>query len=389
MQFKQSKYNVKNVLRTATVAGLLAIACAPSAFAAMVSSDIETPARADWRESMHKISVPEGEGCFHAAYPSTTWEKVTCEAAPGYRSKLSINHLKALSSHNLTSLSSNEQVVAGNGYDFVAETPSGKVFSKVVGTFPSVTGVKTEKGANVPFGSGESSGITGANEYTLQLNTNISHTPACGSYTNCLAWVQYVMSTNTPKSLTSSTLTKKTEVFVEYWLFDYGTSSSSACPSGFVNAGADSTNGFGGVGVDCVQNTPATVVYSGQLPITEMANVTFSGTVAAGGNDIATVTYGGQAYSSSVADSKTGMSSGWTQAEYNVVGNAGGSQAQFNAGSTVAVKLAVTDGSTAAPTCIAPSARAGTTGETNNLTLGSTCATGSGATPYIQFTESN
>ncbi|WP_410210187.1 hypothetical protein [Aquirhabdus sp.] len=387
MQFKQPKYDVRNYLRTATVAGILAIACAPSAFAAQFGADVETPARAAWRDNMHQLSVPEGEGCFHAAYPSTKWEKVSCVAAPGYRSKLSIDHLKALRANQ--ALSSSEQVVAGNGYDFVAQTPSGNVFSKVVGTFPSVTGVTSEKGANVPFGSGQSNGIIGTNEYTLQLNTNISHTPACGSYTNCLAWVQYVMSTNTPASLTSSTLTNKTEVFVEYWLFDYGTSSRSKCPSGFVNAGADSTNGFGGAGVDCVQNTPATVVYNGQLPITEMANVSFSGSVAASGNDIATVTYGGQAYSSSVADSKTGMSSGWTQAEYNVVGNAGGSQAQFNAGSTVAVKLALTDGSTAAPTCLAPSTRSGTTGETNNLTLGSSCTVGSGATPYIQFTESN
>ena len=49
------------------------------------------------------------------------------------------------------------------------------------------------------------------------------------------------------------------------------------------------------------------------------------------------------------------------------------------------MKVALTDGSTAAPTCVA---NAGSTGETNNLNLGS-CAVTGGTTPYIQFNESN
>jgi len=49
------------------------------------------------------------------------------------------------------------------------------------------------------------------------------------------------------------------------------------------------------------------------------------------------------------------------------------------------VKVALTDGSGAAPTCVAD---AGSTGETNNLNLGS-CAATSGTTPYIEFIESN
>jgi len=52
------------------------------------------------------------------------------------------------------------------------------------------------------------------------------------------------------------------------------------------------------------------------------------------------------------------------------------------------VKVVATDGSTAAPTCVSPSSYAGTTGETNNLTLKSCTAVG-GSTPYIQFTESD
>ena len=49
------------------------------------------------------------------------------------------------------------------------------------------------------------------------------------------------------------------------------------------------------------------------------------------------------------------------------------------------VKIAVTNGSTAAPVCGADD---GTTGETNNLNLGA-CSGVGGSEPYIEFTESN
>jgi hypothetical protein len=65
----------------------------------------------------------------------------------------------------------------------------------------------------------------------------------------------------------------------------------------------------------------------------------------------------------------------WNEVEYNVVGDAGGSEAEFNSsGVNVGVKIAVTDGSTSAPTCEADT---GTTGESNNLSLGS-CTASSG-----------
>jgi hypothetical protein len=89
-----------------------------------------------------------------------------------------------------------------------------------------------------------------------------------------------------------------------------------------------------------------------------------------------------------VSDRLTGIASGWTQAEFNVLGNAGGSKADFNTGSSVTVKVAVSDGSSTAPTCVPPSEIDGTTGETNNLTLGK-CTAAGGSSPSIQFTESH
>jgi hypothetical protein len=328
------------------------------------AGDADGEALGTWRATMHQMSAPE-EGCFHASYPSTMWERVTCAPAPAWRSAL------PRAPHR-------EQIV-GNGSDYVAQAPSGHLFSSAKGTFPKVTGVTGEKSVGVPaFGDG---GILGKNEYTLQVNTNFYSGSAACKGSGCFAWQQYVMSTNTPVSLTSSKLTDETEVFIEYWLINYGNGSES-CPSGFINGGQDSP------GIDCVQNTAATLIAKGQVPITDLAGFTLSGSATSGGTDAATVTLGGDAYTATVRDSFTDIASGWTQAEFNVFGNAGGSRADFNSGSSVTVSVAVTDGSSSAPTCIPPSDREGTTGETNNLTAGS-CKATSGTTPSIQFTEAN
>ena len=360
----------RSMIRIA-VASFLTIFGLTSAFAVQAGEALdqnEAQARETWRATMHQLSVP-GEGCFHASYPSTQWEAVECAPAPGYRSALPLP-------------AENRLETVGNGSDFVVEAPSGHLFSTVQGSFPTVTGVKSEKSVGVAaFGDG---GILGTNEYTLQVNTNFFHSAACGSFSNCIAWQQYVMSTNTPVSLTSDSLTDDTEVFIEYWLIDYGSSSRAACPSGFLNAGADAE----GPGVDCVQNSAATKIASGQIPITDLASLTLSGSATSGGTDKGTVTFDGEAFSASVSDSFTDIASGWSEAEFNVLGNAGGSRADFNTPVSLTVKVAVTDGSTTAPTCLPPSDIAGTTGETNNLSPGSCTATG-GSAPFIQFTESN
>ena len=332
--------------------------------------------REEWRKTMHHTPAPQ-VGCFHASYPSTEWKAVKCAPPPGYRSA----RPQKLNS---------EQVGGATGVsnDLVAQAPSGFFFSNVEGSFLSARDVTSETGVGVPNYNNE--GILGPNEYTLQVNSNITHSAACGSYTNCKAWQQYVMSTNTPVSLTSSSLTNETEVFIEYWLFNYGVDNNNGaniCPSGFVDAGKDPT----GTGDDCVQNTPATEIYSGQLPITALADLTLSGSATANGVDAATVTYGGEAFVATVADSHTDIASVWNQAEFNVVGNAGGSEAEFNSGASLIVQVAVTDGSTTAPSCALNS---GTTGESNNLNFvpsnsSPVCCPFGGASPGLVFMESS
>ena len=82
----------------------------------------------------------------------------------------------------------------------------------------------------------------------------------------------------------------------------------------------------------------------------------------------------------------------WTEAEFNVFGDASFGEANFNNGSTFLVQTSVTNGTTNPPLCRGPQG-AGTTGETNNLNLISqsapVCCPYGGASPSIQFLESN
>ncbi len=368
------RFGTRSLLSIAAVASLLSVVPLSSAFAAEAPGEAadqaEVQARQVWRETMHDLSTPES-GCFHAAFPSTRWEKVECDAPSAYRSALP------------TTKRGGQTV--GNGIDYVAQAPKGHFFSSVKGSFPETKGIKSEKGVGVSsFGGG---GVLGPNEYTLQVNTDFHNSAACDGYSYCKAWQQYVLATNLD-SLTSSKLTGKTEVFIEYWLINYGVYEGGAnvCPRGFLDIGRDGS--FGGQGDDCVQNTPGTVVHSGQIPITKLSELELSASAKHGGTDEATAIYGSDAYKASVRDSLTDISTVWSDAEFNVVGNAGGSRADFNSGSTLLVKVALNYGSSTAPKCQPPSKFLGTTGETNNLSLGACVAEG-GSKPQIEFVEGN
>lgn len=338
--------------KIALLAGLIAAACLPAIASAQTSNRVgvlEEQAQASWRESMAHIATPS-EGCFEATYPSVIWHQAACHevvprVAPVPRFRL---------------FNRGAAQTAGNGNDYTLQTTS--LITQAVGTFPSVTGVTSEKGVGVAaYGGG---GILGANEYSLQINSSFDDTTsACKGHSGCTVWQQFVYAPDYEVQGSAA-------VFMQYWLIGYG---SSRCPSGF---------GSDGEG-DCYKNSAAAT--APDVPATQLANVKLTGTVTNGGNDTVVFTNGTKAYSSSGKDSVLYLAQVWKVGEFNVVGNAGGSEAQFNSGSSITVKLAVTDGSTAAPSCVANS---GSTGESNNLNLGS-CSTGGGSTPYIQFTESN
>jgi hypothetical protein len=296
--------------------------------------DPESVAQAEWRASMGQNPTP-AEGCFHASYPDIVWEKVDCKIG---QPRVHPTHVKP---------TDDELEVTGNGHDYVAKATG--LITLASGGF-AIKGVTSEKSDGV------------ANEYTVQLNTNdLLTTSACAGHSGCTVWQQFAYATD-------YLVPGKAEVFMQYWLLGWG---SSGCPGG-----------WGKHGTDCVKNSA--LAEAPDVPITDLGKVALEGTASAGGNDSVVFSYGSDAYSITGKDSVLDISSVWNKAEFNVLGDGGGSQADFNSGSSITVTLLLFDGSTSAPTCVAND---GTTGETNNLNLG-TCAA-FGGIPNIQFTESN
>ena len=308
------------------------------------ADDVESAAQVQWRAVIAQVTTP-AEGCFQASYPDIIWERVECTKTQ------SLVHPE----HKEPAVAAEE--ITGNGHDYAAGAKG--LITQASGGF-TTKGVKSERGVGVVgFGGG---GILGPNEYSLQVNTNANETTSrCAGHSGCRVWQQYVYSPD-------YNVKGKAAVFMQYWLIGWG---ASACPSGWGKAGAN-----------CVKNSAS--VTAPDVAITSLAKLALEGTASAGGNDSVVFTYGTTAHSITAKDSVLDISSVWKQAEFNVVGNAGGSRAVFNTGSSVTVTLILLDGSTAAPTCVA---NGGTTGETNNLNLGP-CKAFSGI-PNIQFTESN
>jgi hypothetical protein len=331
----------------ALLAGLVSAAVIPAAFA---SDDgiLEQTAKASWRHDIAQIAAPT-DGCYHASYPSVVWERVACqELTPR--------------AHTVPRrIVFGQQETTGNGNDYTLNTST--AISKAVGSFPTFSGVTSEKSVGVAsYGDG---GILGANEYSLQMNTSFNNTTsACAGHSGCVVWQQFIYATDYETE-------GKGAVFMQDWLINYG---GRKCPSGF---------GSDGEG-DCYKNSSATEL--ADIAPTALGGVTLTGTATSGGNDTTVVTYDGDAYTTTQKDSTLDIASVWNQVEYNVVGDAGGSEAEFNtSGVNIGVNIAVNDNSTSAPSCEADT---GTTGESNNLTLGS-CSASGGSTPSISFSESN
>lgn len=323
------KMFVHGLIRNAIAAGVLSAALLSLSVAAQAADD--AGAIAQWREAIARTNV-QAAGCFEASYPSMEWDKVECVEAP-------IIPFIPRSGRG-------RGPTVGNGHDYAAEVSSGLI-RKTVSSFPKVTGVKSEEG------------VDGANSYSLQLNSNFMHTKACNGAKDpakCLDWLQYVYSSDF------------TEAFMQYWLINWNTT----CPSGW--------NSFSN---DCYTNSAAVGVP--KEVISKLKTLEISGSAVARGLDTLIMFVGTKAYKTTGKDSVVYLATGWKESEFNIVGDGGGSEADFNTGSSITVEVALTNGTTNAPIC---ASNAGTTGETNNLNLGS-CSGKGGAKPYIKFTESN
>ncbi len=319
----------------------------PPATSAADQVDPDEAARREaWRKAVARAPRPK-EGCHEARYPDLEWREVSCVTPPEqpYPPRLG-----------------RRAQIVGNGTDYAGQTAA--VMSASEGSFDSVTGVTSLTGTT--FGAGCSSPTAGvANVFSLQLNTAPFTTAMCGPSpnANCRGWQQFVYS-NAPAT-----------AFQQYWLLRYNT----ACPAGW------NTFSFpGSTDIYCWRNGNGTSSIGSQTAAT-FGGLVLGASAVSGGNDTVTVSTPTTAASATNLDSLLNLSAGWRASEFNIFGDACGSQVDFNAGSTVTVRTTTHSGTTNAPTCVMD----GYTGETNNLNLVQTTAVGTGPSPAIVFTQSN
>jgi hypothetical protein len=275
-----------------------------------------------WHFAVTQNKLPNA-GCFTATYPSTQWSRVACVTPPHIYYPPRTKHPQL------------GQTV-GDANDFTIDT--GKhIVTTATGAFPKVTGVKS-----VISGGDQGS-------YTLQLNSNFFQTAACQSLADCVGWSQFVFENPGPSS-------NQGYLWIQDWLVATK-SYFSSCPPG---------QGWQNYGIGCVQNSPGGVELPA-LNVTDLASATVTGDAASSGDSIY-MSVGKKAYGMKnvQGDGITDLSQHWAGAEFNIIGNGGGDQADFNSGSKITVSIMADDGVKSKPTCPAQS---GTTGETNNLFL--------------------
>lgn len=309
-------------------------------------------AREAWRRSMKKTPLPK-HGCFNVKYPSTQWQEQPCTKAP---------NIPFMPKQGAVPQS------VGNGNDFVAEVTAGLI-SSAEGTLLNSGGLTTESGY---IGNQPPSYL---NSFSLQLNSNVfSNTPLCSGASDpsqCLGWQQFVFAEGNSGNA---------QVFMQYWLLSYGAN----CPPNWISST------IAGGGMNCYISSSAVSVPA--LQAMNLQGIVLSGSTANGTDTVMLGNSSNDSLYSFGQENLLNLDQNWAEAEFNVLGDGSFSEANINSGSTFLVQTSVTNGTTNAPVCLGPQG-AGTTGETNNLSLipqsAPVCCPYGGASPSIQFLESN
>ena len=190
--------------------------------------------------------------------------------------------------------------------------------------------------------------MAGANNFSLQLNTNLFNSSLCDT-SNCKAWQQYIY--DSPGN-----------VYIQYWLLNH----SSNCPSvtiagnswSYYNGSSGGTPGCYINGNQVSPSTPQAIANLAKLQLT--------------GNNSSSQQYAkledanGSLWGSPDSGDLLGVGTQWTAAEFNVVGWGDGSTATLtpNPGTAVVVRTSVDNGTTNFP-----GYTGGFTGKSNSLTL--------------------
>ncbi len=316
--------------------------------------------RIAWRHTMARLAVPTN-GCFTGSYPSIGWQRVPCHVAPRMPfAPLGVPRVVNRAGSSVVPEFLSEpargpaQQTVGNGYDYSAEVSS--LITSATGSFPYISPGTTEAGQQ--YGTGPQV----ANTFSLQLNTQFfTGSPACSGATvpaNCLAWQQFVYSATSGG------------VFMQYWLIDY----NAACPGGWYKYGND-----------CYTNSNFSSLTAAAPTMATLGTVTLTGTARSGGSDSVVMEYGANNVSAVGADSVVDLGADWNTAEFAIVGDGDGTEANFSSGAKLDVETKVNDGSTAAPGCDLE----GFTGETNNLSFASAPSLSKGSSPAIETQQTS
>ena len=305
--------------------------------------------QAAWQAEMSRLPLPK-KGCSVSTFPAIEWRGVACTASPTYPQP---------------PRNGPRPLVVGAGDDVAAQAPSGFI-SSAKGSFDVVSGVTSESG---PIGN---AGPSIANAYTLQINTNFFSSTVCPATSPlCKGWQQFVFE-NTGSIA---------RVYIQYWLIKF----NAPCPGG---AGWNQFSFTGSTDIYCWKNNSAGATPVPVQPITNLGQLTMTGTVSAGSDSNVVTTDPTHMYSVA-GDNAVNAVAGWQIAEFNIFGDGGnslgGGTASFNSGSTVVPRTKITYGGTAPPICTAQ----GFTAEKNNLTFGPSAPMASGVGPAIFFTESS
>jgi hypothetical protein len=352
-----------------TLALLLPIAAAAQQAASSPSPMSEAPPQAEsaaqakpsaaemeaWRKRLLVVPRPD-KGCFTADYPQMAWREVPC--------KPSRPHKLYLPQHGgVTRL----DVVGGSGPDISATVTGHITLSE--GSFDSVTGVTS----------------TGA--YTLQLNTAPFTTSTCSGSpapASCQGWEQFVYESSGGG-------------FIQYWLLQYGPAGTSCPTPRHSGCAANSSYNDGWCPFQFTSTGPVYCVvnslHESSAPaeaMTSLADLKVAGAAAGGGSttDAITVTVAGSPpFGAAGSNYFPDLGSQWQEAEFNVFGDGGGSQATFNSGANLQVRTEVISGTNTGPGCHLKS----WTGESTNLTLVNTAPVSPAPlpAPALVFAESN
>ncbi len=311
--------------------------------------------REHWRKTIAATPRP-ARGCFRAQFPDLEWHAVQCD--------YSRRKLRLPNSGGGVRL----ETVGGSSGDMTAQVPGG--ITQAEGSFDSVST------------TGATDSLAGAGSYTLQINTEFFDTGVCagaGTGSTCQGWQQFVFGEDGTTSM-------------QYWLIDYGPDPytcpaphGASCDATFVYTDGWCEFVLGGR-TYCAVNSPT--VNAGAVAPTALANVNVQGNAAVGtgGTDSFTATVSGTATTVTGGNFFSDLATKWHEAEFNVFGAGNGSRVDFDANTTLAVRVGVDSGVSVGPGCDFQSY----TAETNNLSIIDTTSTPlHNGHPSLVFTESN